>query len=101
MHWHTAGNSRPWGLRKYKFPPASLFAQVLSKIWVNREQVWLVAPFWPNQTLFAELSLLATVLPGQILLRKDLLSQRQSTIWHESSDLLNIHVWPQGGMQKT
>lgn len=29
MHWHTAGSSWPWGLRKYKFPPVSLFAQVL------------------------------------------------------------------------
>ncbi|KAL0179746.1 hypothetical protein M9458_025188, partial [Cirrhinus mrigala] len=37
-------------LLKYAFPPVSLIAQTLCKVREDREQVLLVAPFWPNRT---------------------------------------------------
>ncbi len=51
------------------------------------------APYWPNRTWFPELMLLATAPPWQIPLRRDLLSQREGTLWHPSPDLRNLHVW--------
>ncbi|KAI2645307.1 Serine carboxypeptidase-like 26 [Labeo rohita] len=37
-------------LRKYAFPPVSLIAQTLCKVREDREQVFLVALFWPIKT---------------------------------------------------
>ncbi len=51
------------------------------------------APYWPNRTWFPELMLLATAPPWQIPLRRDLISQREGTLWHPSPDLRNLHVW--------
>ncbi len=86
-------HSWPQGLRKYAFPPVSLLAQTLCKVREDEEQVLLVAPYWPNRTWFPELMLLATAPPWQIPLRRDLLSQRGSTLWHLRPDLWNLHVW--------
>ncbi len=55
---------------------------ILCKVREDEEQVLLVAPYWPNQTWFPELMLLATAPPWQIPLRRDLLSQRGGTLWH-------------------
>ncbi|KAI2667386.1 hypothetical protein H4Q32_003854 [Labeo rohita] len=84
--------SWPRGLLKYAFPPVSLLAQILCKIREDEEQVLLVAPYWPTQTWFANLMLLATAPPWKIPLRKDLLSQGMGTIWHPHPDLWNLHV---------
>ncbi|KAL0147994.1 hypothetical protein M9458_056721, partial [Cirrhinus mrigala] len=84
-------HSWPRGLIKYAFPPVSLLAQTLCKIWEDEEQVLLVAPYWPTRTWFAELMLLATAPPWKIPLRKDLLSQGMGTIWHPHPDLWNLH----------
>ncbi len=73
--------SWPRGLRKYAFPPVSLLAQTLCKVREDKEQVLLVAPYWPNRTWFPELMVLATAPPWQIPLRRDLLSQRRGTLW--------------------
>ncbi|KAI2644869.1 Sodium channel protein type 10 subunit alpha [Labeo rohita] len=51
MHW-------PRGLRKYAFRPVSLLTQTLCKISEDKEQVLLVAPYWPTRTWFPELMLL-------------------------------------------
>ncbi|KAL0152401.1 hypothetical protein M9458_052124, partial [Cirrhinus mrigala] len=62
-------------LLKYAFPPVSLIAQILCKVREDKEQVLLVALFWPNKTWFLDLVLLASAPPWRIPLRKDLLSQ--------------------------
>ncbi len=67
-----AGIQLASGLCKYAFPPVSLLAQTLCKVREDEEQVLLVAPYWPNQTWFPELMLLATAPPWQISLRRDL-----------------------------
>ncbi|KAI2645254.1 Gag-Pro-Pol polyprotein [Labeo rohita] len=86
-------HSWPRGPRKYAFPPVSLIAQTLCKVREERHQVLMVAPYWPNQTWFTDLTLLASAPPWRIPLRKDLLSQGQGTIWHPRPDLWNLHVW--------
>ncbi|XP_051959811.1 uncharacterized protein LOC127627466, partial [Xyrauchen texanus] len=75
-------HSWPEGLRKYAFPPVSLLAQVLCKVREDKEQVTLVAPYWPNRMWFSDLTLLMTAPPWRIPLRKDLLSQGRGTLWH-------------------
>ncbi|KAL0162349.1 hypothetical protein M9458_041745, partial [Cirrhinus mrigala] len=85
-------HSWPRGPRKYAFPPVSLIAQTLCKVREERHQVLMVAPYWPNQTWFTDLTLLASAPPWRIPLRKDLLSQGQGTIWHPRPDLWNLHV---------
>ncbi len=92
--------SWPRGLRKYAFPPVSLLTQTLCKVREDEEQVLLVAPYWPNQTWFPELMLLATAPTWQIPLRRDLLSQRGGTLWHPRPDLWNLHVWSLDGTRR-
>ncbi len=80
--------------------PVSLLAQTLCKIREDEEQVLLVAPYWPTRTWFPELMLLVTAPPWQILLRKDLLTQRWGTLWHPRPDLWKLHVWSLDRMQR-
>ncbi len=94
-------HSWPRALRKYAFPPVSLLAQTLCKLREDEEQVLLVAPHWPTRTWFPELISLATAPPWRIPLRKDLLSQGLSTIWHPRPDLWNLHVWLLDGTWQT
>ncbi|XP_051505143.1 uncharacterized protein LOC127412641, partial [Myxocyprinus asiaticus] len=89
----TLAHSWPPGIHKYAFPPVSLLTQTLCKVREDEEQVVLVAPYWPTQTWFSDLTLLATAPPWQIPLRKDLLSQGRGTLWHPRPDLWNLHVW--------
>ncbi len=86
---------------KYAFPPVSLLAQKLCKLREDEEQVLLVAPHWPTRTWFPGLIFLATAPPWHIPLRKDILSQGLSTIWHPHPDLWNLHVWLLDGMRQT
>ncbi len=64
------------------FPPIALFPQVIRPIWEQKHRVLSVAPLWRNQHWFAELAQLLTAAPWPILLRQDLLSQTNGTIWH-------------------
>ncbi len=94
-------HSWPRALRKYAFPPVSLLEQTLCKLREDEEQVLLVAPHWPTRTWFPELISLATAPPWHIHLRKDLLSQGFSTIWHPRPDLWNLHLWLLDGTWQT
>ncbi len=94
-------HSWPRALRKYAFPPVSLLAQTLCKLWEDEEQVLLVVPHWPTRTWFPELISLTTAPPWRIPLRKDLLSQGLGTIWHPRPDLWNLHVWLLDGTRQT
>ncbi|KAL0201658.1 hypothetical protein M9458_004845, partial [Cirrhinus mrigala] len=70
---------------KYAFPPVSLLAQTLCKIREDKEQVLLVAPYWPTRIWFPDLISLAAAPPWKIPLRRDLLSQGMGTIWRQTS----------------
>ncbi|KAI2668473.1 Protein P [Labeo rohita] len=64
-------HSWPRDLRKYAFPPVSLIARTLCRVREDKEQVLLVAQFWPNRTWFSDLVLLSSIPPWRIPLRKD------------------------------
>ncbi len=111
LHWHinclellavrlALNHSWPRGLCKYALPPMSLLAQTLCKIREDEEQVLLVAPYWPTRTWFPELMLLVTAHAWLIPLRKDLLTQRQGTLWHPRPDLWKLHVWSLDGTRR-
>ncbi len=68
----------------FAFPPIALFPQVIRRIWEQKHRVLSVAPLWRNQHWFVELVRLLTAAPWPILLRRDLLSQTNGTIWHPS-----------------
>lgn len=83
-HWHTAD------LRFYTsnaFHPVNLLSQTLCKVRQDEEQVLMVALYWATWTWSPELRLLATAPSWRIPLRKDLLSQGLSTVWHQCPDL--------------
>ncbi|KAI2643946.1 ORF V: Enzymatic polyprotein [Labeo rohita] len=97
-------HSWPKDRLKYAFPPVSLIAQTLCKVREDKEQVLLVAPFWPNRTWFSDLVLLASAPPWRIPLRKDLLSQGKGTIWHPRpiSGTSTCGPWTRpGGLQRS
>ncbi len=91
---HTRTSCLTAGPRSYKYalPPVSLIAQTLCKVRQDREQILFVAPYWPNQTWFSELVLLASAYPWWIPLRRYLLSQGKTTIGHSRPDLWNLNV---------
>lgn len=78
MCWNTIGLS----LLLYAFPPIALIPQVVRQIREHKHKVLPVAPLWRNQHWLSELSQLLTTALWLILLRLDLLSQANGTIWH-------------------
>lgn len=91
----------PRGLCKYTFLPVSLLAQILCKVRKNEEEVLMVATYWTTWTWFLDLMLLTTAPSLRIPLRKNLISQGWSTIWHPCPDLWNLRVWLLDGIRRT
>ncbi|MGL5102339.1 MAG: hypothetical protein ACRC6N_07310 [Plesiomonas sp.] len=79
--------------RLYAFPLVKILPLVLCKIREETAMVILVAPFWPNQPWFPDLSELLTEPQWRIPLRRDLLSQANGTIFHPSPQLWSLHAW--------
>ncbi len=65
-----------------------------SSTMVSGARLLLIAPFWPSQTWFSELTLLLYRPPWKITIRRDLLSQLQGKIWHPRPELWKLWVWP-------
>ncbi len=61
---------------------------------VSGARLLLIAPFWPSQTWFSELTPLLYRPPLEIPIRRDLLSQLQGKIWHPQPELWKLWVWP-------
>ncbi|KAI2645884.1 tRNA uridine 5-carboxymethylaminomethyl modification enzyme MnmG [Labeo rohita] len=91
----------PRGPHKYASPPASLFAHTLCKPREDMEQLLLVAPYWPNRTWFSELTLLSSIPPWRIPLKRDLLPQVKGTNCHPCPDLWNLHLWSLKATKRT
>ncbi len=72
----------------YAFPPIKLIPAVLCRVKVSGARLLLIAPFWPSQTWFSELTPLLYRSPWEIPIRRDLLSQLQGKIWHPQPELL-------------
>ncbi len=67
---------------------------VLCRVKVSSPRLLLIAPFWPSQTWFSELTPLLYRSPWEIPIRRDLLSQLQGKIWHPQPELWKLWVWP-------
>ncbi len=87
--------THPWpNVSLYMFPPIKLIPAVLRRVKVSGALLLLIAPFWPSQTWFSELTPLLYRPPWEIPIRRDLLSQLQGKIWHPQPELWKLWVWP-------
>ncbi len=71
----------------------------LCRVKVSSARLLLIAPFWPSQTWFSELTPLLYRPPWEIPIRWDLLSQLQGRIWHPQPELWKLGVWPIQGQR--
>ncbi len=94
--WGIAvGSAHPWpNVSLYAFPPIKLIPEVLCRVKVSGARLLLIAPFWPSQTWFSELTPLLSRPPWEIPIRRDLLSQLQGKIWHPQPELWKLWVGP-------
>ncbi len=73
--------AHPWpNVSLYAFPPIKLILAVLCRVKVSGARLLLIAPFWPSQTWFSELTPLLYRSPWEIPIRRDLLSHLQCRI---------------------
>ncbi len=87
--------AHPWpNVMLYAFLPIKLIPAVLCRVKVSSARLLLIAPFWPSQTWFSELTPLLYRFPCEIPIRRDLLSQLQGRIWHPHPELWKLWVWP-------
>ncbi len=87
--------AHPWpNVSLYVFLPIKLIPAVLCRVKVSGARLLLIAPFWPFQTWFSELTPLLYRSPWEIPIRRDLLSQLQGKIWHPQPELWKLWVWP-------
>ncbi len=67
--------AHPWpNVSLYAFPPIKLIPAVLCRVKVSGARLLLIAPFWPSQIWFSELTPLLYRPPWEIPIRRDLLS---------------------------
>ncbi len=71
-----------------------LHSQVIGRIKKQRHKVLLVASLWKKQPWLSELTQLLVPAPWPVLLRWDLHSQANGTIWHPRPELWALHVFP-------
>ncbi len=64
----------------------------------SERPVILIAPNWPNQPWFPDLTELLIAPPWPIPVRKDMLSQVDGSVWHPNPELWNLHVWVASGL---
>ncbi len=81
----------------YAFLPVGLLPQVFRRVRKQWHKLILIASLWRNQPWVSELFQLLKAAPWLIPLRRDLLSQANSTIWHPRPELWALHVWPLDG----
>ena len=94
LAWATDALSISWdGITAYAFPPTTLIAQVLDKVQSSEVVLCLVAPKWPTQAWYATLLKLLVDFPLKIPICRKLLQQPNSTIFHSTPTVLNLHVW--------
>jgi hypothetical protein len=99
LAWKVDAFSIEWvEMVPYAFPPTKLIPEVLKKLRRSQIRLYLVAPYWPNQSWFPEVLGLLWDLPLQLPHWNHLLRQPQRNIFHQNPGLLNLHVWPLSGV---
>lgn len=95
MALDTDALSIPWdNLWAYAYPPHQILAKVLQKFrMTDCCRLILIAPMWPNQAWFPELTRLANPDPLPLPLSATLLKQPRSHIFHCNPRVLQLHAW--------
>ena len=79
----------------YAYPPTNLIPRVLRKLrlqWSAR--ILLVAPFWPSQPWFRQLTSMLTDLPRMITPKDNLLKNSVTGKFYPKPDRMRLAVWP-------
>ena len=94
MAFATDALSLSWnGLWAYAYPPTPLLPRVLAKVRSETVELILVAPWWPKQVWSLDLLELSLEPPRALPVRRNLLLQPLSGIFHENPGVLKLHVW--------
>ena len=79
----------------YAYPPTALIPRVLRKLRLQpTAQVLLVAPFWPSQPWFCQMTLMLTDLPRAISQREDFLKNAVTGMRYPKLEGMRLTVWP-------
>ena len=79
----------------YAYPPTALLPRVLRKLRLQpTPQILLVAPFWPSQPWFRQLTSMLTDLPRAISQRDDLLKNAVTGMRYPKPEAMRLTVWP-------
>ena len=79
----------------YAYPPTSLIPRVLRKLRLQpTAQILLVAPFWPSQPWFCQMTSMLTDLPRAISQRDDLLKNAVTGMRYPKPEAMRLTVWP-------
>ena len=94
LAWAVDAFSLSWkGLEVYAFPPFALLPRVLRKAEEDAPRMILVAPLWPAQPWFPDLTRLARDGPLPLALGPRSLLQPRSGIPHGNPDVLCLNAW--------
>ena len=79
----------------YAYPPTALIPRVLRKLRLQpTAQILLVAPFWPSQPWFCQMTSMLTDLPRAISQRDDLLKNAVTGMRYPKPEVMRLTVWP-------
>ena len=79
----------------YAYPPTALIPRVLRKLRLQpTAQILLVAPFWPSQPWFCQMTSMLTDLPRAISQRDDLLKNAVTGMRYPKPEAMRLTVWP-------
>ena len=92
--WEVDALSIPWeNLLGYAFPPIPLLGKVLRKAREEKATLILVAPMWPAQAWYPELTFLSHVRPLKLHVSQKSLRQPRSGVTHANPGVLDLHAW--------
>jgi hypothetical protein len=93
--WEVDALSLSWeGMDAYAYPPTQILSHVLQKFReTKRCRLILVAPWWPRQSWFPLLGVLARGPPIELHVSERMLKQPTSQVFHPTPELLALHAW--------
>ncbi len=90
----TDSLSIPWkGFWGYAYPPTTILVQVLNKIRTEECKIMLIAPAFTRASWFNPLLDLLVEVPRALPVKRTLLRQPRSGIFHQVPETLSLHVW--------
>ena len=84
----------------YAFPPFKLVPLVLNKIKDCNVRLILIAPLWPQRSLFSVILSLITDFPRELPVHRGLVSQLHGEVLHHNPSMLHLHAWMFSGVNQ-